>query len=150
MKYRTLKTDRIIKNSAHLQKLIQSSHDQQQIFLKIKELLEPQLAAHCISTHYSGQSLKLFTDSSVWASRFRFQSKSLLKKLYDNHLPVHKLDVKVIPESRPPEPRRHPARRISEKAAQSLIDTAATINDEKLETALRKLADSALKKKPDQ
>jgi len=146
MKNRTLKTERIIKNSAHLQKLIQSSHDQQQIFLKIKELLEPQLAAHCISTHYSGQSLKLFTDSSVWASRFRFQSKSLLKKLYDNHIPVHKLDVKVIPESRPPEPRKHPARRISEQAAQSLIDTADSIDDEKLQAAMRKLANSALKK----
>ena len=146
MKYRTLKTERIIRNSAHLQKLIQTSHDQQQIYLKIKELLEPQLAAHCISTHYSGQSLKLFTDSSVWASRFRFQSKSLLKKLYENHIPVHKLDVKVIPESRPPEPRKHPARRISEQAAQSLIDTADAINDEKLEAALRKLADSAAKK----
>jgi len=146
MKNRTLKTERIIKNSAHLQKLIQSSHDQQQIFLKIKELLEPQLAAHCISTHYSGQSLKLFTDSSVWASRFRFQSKSLLKKLYDNHIPVHKLDVKVIPESRPPEPRKHPARRISEQAAQTLIDTADSIDDEKLQAAMRKLANSALKK----
>jgi hypothetical protein len=146
MKNRTLKTERIIKNSAHLRKLVQTSKDQQQIFLKIKELLEPQLAAHCISTHYSGQSLKLFTDSSVWASRFRFQSKSLLKKLYDNHIPVHKLDVKVIPESRPPEPRKHPARRISEQAAQSLIDTADSIDDEKLQAAMRKLANSALKK----
>jgi len=145
MKNRTLKTERIIKNSAHLQKLIQTSQDQKQIFLKIKELLEPQLAAHCISTHYSGQSLKLFTDSSVWASRFRFQSKSLIKKLYDIHIPVHKLDVKVIPESRPPEPRKHPARRISEQAAQSLIDTADAIEDEKLEAALRKLAASAVK-----
>jgi len=145
MKNRTLKTERIIKNSAHLQKLIQTSQDQKQIFLKIKELLEPQLAAHCISTHYSGQSLKLFTDSSVWASRFRFQSKSLIKKLYDIHIPVHKLDVKVIPESRPPEPRKHPARRISEQAAQSLIDTADAIEDERLEAALRKLAASAVK-----
>jgi len=145
MKNRTLKTEHIIKSSAHLQKLIQTSQNQQQIFLKIKELLEPQLAAHCISTHYSGQSLKLFTDSSVWASRFRFQSKSLIKKLYDNHIPVHKLDVKVVPESRPPEPRKHPARRISEQAAQSLIDTADTIGDEKLEAVLRKLAASAVK-----
>jgi hypothetical protein len=146
MKNRTLKTDHIIKTSAHLQKLIQTSHDQQQILLKIKNLLEPQLAAHCISTYYSGQSLKLFTDSPVWASRFRFQSKNLIKKLYENHIPVHKLDVRVMPQSRPPELRKHPARRISEQAAQSLIDTADSINDENLEAALRKLAVSALKK----
>ena len=146
MKNRTLKTERIIKKSAHLQKLIQTSRQQELILLKIKELLEPQLAAHCISAHFSGQHLKLFTDSSVWASRFRFQSKSLLKKLQENHLPVHKLDVRVVPESRPPQIQKHPAKRISTQAAQSLIDTAAAINDEKLETALRKLAYSASKK----
>lgn len=146
MKNRTLKTDRIIQKSAHLQKLIQTSHNQQQIFLKIKELLEPKLAVHCISTHYSGQSLKIFTDSPVWASRFRFQSKSLIKQLYDNHIPVNQLDVKVTPESRPPEPRKHPARRISGLAAKSLFDTADSIADKKLKAALRKLANTASKR----
>jgi hypothetical protein len=148
MKYRTLKTDRIIKNSAHLQKLIQTSQQQQQILFKIKELLEPDLAAHCISSHYTGQYLKLFTDSSVWASRLRFQSKSLLAKLQKIHIPVHKLDVRVIPQSVAPQKPKRPAKRISELAAQSLIDTAKTINNEKLEKALRKLAFSASKKQP--
>jgi hypothetical protein len=150
MKYRSKKISSILSGSQHLKSLLQVSRQQQQILNIIKQLLETQLAAHCISAHYSRQCLKLFTDSSVWASRLRFQTKSLARQLTENNLPTHKIDVRVIPKSVSGTPvvRKRTANRVSEKTAESIIQTAESINDEKLEAALKKLARSVTRKEP--
>lgn len=144
MKSRPDKTHKIISKSRHLKGLLQISRQQQQILNTIKQLLDKQLAAHCISAHYSGQCLKLYTDSSVWASRLRFQSKSLAKQLAAHDLPAHKIDVRVVPksETRAPIKKKRSAHKISAKAAATISQTAESINDEDLETALKKLAKS--------
>ena len=89
MKPKLNRVKQIISTSQHLKKVMTKSQYQEKILNTIKQLLQPQLAAHCISVHYSEQSLKLFTDSSVWSSKFRFQSKKLLKELNEKGLPTH-------------------------------------------------------------
>ncbi len=147
MKSRPDKINKIIRNSQHLNQLLQVSRQQEQILKTIKQLLDPQLAAHCISAHYSRQCLKLFTDSSVWASRLRFQSKSLGRQLAANHLPTHKIDVRVIPKSEIHHKtvKKRSALKISEKTAENIVQTAGLLDNEALEAALLKLARSVTK-----
>lgn len=149
MKSRPHKINNIISHSKHLKSLLQVSRQQQQILDTIKQLLDPQLSRHCISAHYSEQYLKIFTDSSVWASRFRFQSRSLARKLADNQLPVHKIDVRVIPKSgiTPPLTVTRTANKVSARTAENIVQTAELVNDEELETALKKLARSVTRTK---
>lgn len=145
MKKRTAKSAQIINRSGHLQKLLKTGQYQQEILNKIKVLLDKQLAAHCISSHYSGQCLKLFADTPVWASRLRFQSEIIKRQLSNIGIPVHKLDVKVIPPSVAKQrfhKKRH-ANPISLQAASTLVETANCIDDEKLAAALKKLATRA-------
>ena len=147
MKSRPDKTHKIISKSRHLKGLLQISRQQQQILDTIKQLLDKKLAVHCISAHYSRQCLKLYTDSSVWASRLRFQSKSLAKQLAAHDLPAHKIDVRVIPkaEERTVARKKRSAHKISADAAETIIQTADSVNDENLEAALKKLAKSVTK-----
>lgn len=146
MKSRPNKINKIISTSKHLKNLLYVSRQQEQILKTIKQLLDTQLAAHCISAHYSKQRLKIFTDSSVWASRLRFQTKSLAGKLATHQLSVHKIDVRVIPKSKTFQPATNKkirsANKISAQAAENIVQTAGLVNDEDLETALRRLARS--------
>ena len=144
MKSSPKKINSIINRSQHLKNLLLISRQQEQILNSIKQLLDTQLAAHCISAHYSKQCLRLYTDSSVWASRLRFQSKSLAKQLTANGLTAHKIDVRVIPKSekRAPANKSRSARKISGQTAQNIAQTAGSIEDENLEAALLKLAKS--------
>lgn len=145
MKSRPKKINGILSNSHHLSKLIQISRQQEQILYTIKQLLEPQIAQHCISAHYSTQCLKLFTDSSVWASRLRFQSRSLAKQLAAHNLVTRKIDVRVIPKSLKQATfvkKMSPAHKISSTAAENIIQTAEILDDTELKAALKKLAKS--------
>jgi len=147
MKSRPDQIKKIIHKSHHLNELIQVSRQQQQILETIKKLIDPKLAPHCIAAHYSKQCLKLFTDSSVWASRLRFQSKSLVRQLQANQLPTHKIDVRVIPKSQINHAvmKKRTARKVSAQAADNIIQTAKSIEDEELQAALERLAKSAIK-----
>lgn len=150
MKYKSSRVKQILGSSQHLKKVISESQYQDKILNTIRQLLQPQLAAHCISVHYSEQSLKLFTDSSVWSSKLRFQSKKLLKDLNQNGLPTHKIDVRVIPASSKPGPKqkKQAANQISSQTAKSVHQVAESINDNKLSEALKRLAKSAAKTLP--
>ena len=144
MKSSPKKINSIINRSQHLKNLLLISRQQEQILNSIKQLLDTQLAAHCISAHYSKQCLRLYTDSSVWTSRLRFQSKSIARQLTANGLPAHKIDVRVIPKSekRTPANKSRSARKISGQTAQNIAQTAGSIDDANLEAALLKLAKS--------
>lgn len=147
MKPKNRKINSIIHGSQHLNNLLQTCRQQQEILYTVKKILDQQSASHCISAHYSGQCLKIFTDSSVWASRLRFQIKSLIKKLTEAGIETHKIDVRVIPKSQPDKPlrKKRTALKVSSNTAEHIAQTADSIEDEQLGAALKKLALSVTK-----
>ncbi len=142
MKFGPDKINRILSHSRHLKKLISDSNEQLAILNHIKQLLNKQLAEHCLSASYDNNRLKLFTDSTIWASRLRFQSQSLKQQLQAFGLEVTQIDVRVSLDSlQKPLPRKKPARPVlSQSASQLLIDTADSIGTPELAAALKRLA----------
>lgn len=142
MKSRPKKINNIISDSSQLKNLIQLSQQQQKILNIIKQLLPKSLAAHCISAQHIDQSVKVFTDSSVWASKLRFQSKNLCKELSAQGIATDKIDVRVSPQSETHSntSKSRSSRLLSNQAAETILQTADSISDANLKLALQRLA----------
>ena len=152
MRSRPKATDSIISKSGHLKQLLATSKKHQKILSQIKQIFESNLhdhslAEHCVFAQLDDNHLRLFTDSSIWASRFRFQSRSLLQALNQTGLQIKKIDVRVIPPTSIPSFQKHsePAKKVSADTASNIMDTADSINDPDLKSALQRLARSAAK-----
>jgi hypothetical protein len=148
MKNHPDKVKRILSNSPHLRRLLQNGSEQHKALDTIKNLLDKQVASHCISAAFGEGRVKIFTDSAAWASRLRFQSQSLLQQLKTQGHPVQQLDVRVYLDNlKKPAPRKKPANKpvLSRSAANLLLETAEGLSDdEQLSAALKRLAARAV------
>jgi len=102
--------------------------------------LPPTLAEHCLHAALEAGSLILTTDSPVWSSRLRFLAPELVRKLALRHGPIASCRIRVQPASTAARAKPTPKYRLPEKTRQHLLDAAASIEDEGLATALRRLA----------
>lgn len=145
MKRQIKSANTFINSSQHLQHLLQSSREHQQLLQRVRGLLGPHMANHCLSAQLVSGTLTLTADSSVWASRLRFQSRQLLDHLRADALSADKILVRVIPPVHQTLRRKQPtaAKKISPATAKYLAETAETIDDPALQAALRRLARSA-------
>ena len=132
-----------------------SGKKHQQFLSQIKHILatslnDQTLAEHCKYAHLDNHHLRLFTDASIWASRFRFQSRALQQMLNQNGYQIKKIDVRVIPPSSIPSYQKpiEPAKKVNADTAANILETAESIEDPGLKSALQRLARSATKIKP--
>lgn len=87
----------------------------------------------------STETLVLTTDSAARATRLRYARRTLLDATEQGvRIRPQKLAVKVIPPERQPEPK--PRARLSAAAANTLRQTAQTLDDGALRQALARLA----------
>lgn len=128
------------KNS-QLSKLSQRAQQLNQLNYILQQVMPPQFSAHCYLANVSEQTLIIHTDNANYASLLRFHAATLCKALSE-HLPnaVSKLDVKVRPKFTLSEQTNSSAASLSDKAATSLQQTADSLEDGPLKTALNKLA----------
>jgi len=143
MKFAPDRVKQILHSSRHLKKLLADGDKQQRILNLIKELLDKQVADHCQSASLTDNRLRLFTDSTIWASRLRFQSQALKQQLAAHGLNISQIDVRVSLDAlQKPVPRKKPARPVlSSSAARLIMETAEGFdNDPELAAALTRLA----------
>jgi hypothetical protein len=132
----------ILETSPQLCALVQRAHHQLGRTEEIRKLLPPDLAAHLLAAIGEGELLVLLTDSSVWASRLRFSTAALRRRLPA----MRNVRVRVVPpgapvgkaKTKPPAPVR-----LSPSSAQQMRAVAASIADPTLRAALERLASRA-------
>ena len=110
---------------------------------QIRELLPAPLKEHCRLLAVRNETLVLAAESPVWASRLRFHAPLLVKQLSRlRTVNLRTIRVRVRPSetsAAAPEPRRR-ANRCSAAAAAAIQQTALSVSDPELKTALLRLA----------
>ena len=110
----------------------------------ILPLLPKACHSHIRATNYENKELVIIVDSPVWAARLRTQHKAisaLLKK--ELSFPVSSFKIKFQqPEKKKQKPAIKPPY-LSSQAAKQISQTANTIDDEELKTALLHLSKNA-------
>lgn len=107
-------------------------------------LLPSPLPLHCNLGKIDKQTLVIIVDSPTWSARLRYCIPDLLAKLkHHSHyfIPVKKIEIKVKPrwQTKPVQNTLKPVP-ISQKTADCLIETANTIENKAIKTALLKIA----------
>lgn len=106
---------------------------------EVRRLL-PELGGHCRVANVRRGTLVLQADSPAWASRLRYQTRSLLGQLqHRGYANLNAVQVRIAPataERRPP-PRRA---RLSNASGELLRQTAEDLDNPALRAALRRLA----------
>ena len=101
--------------------------------------LPADLAHHCQVQNLRGATLYLQTDSSVWANRLRYLRPALLQQLQPELGTLHDIQVTVAPvQATPPHSKRRA--KLSDSAAQILLETAESTTDPQLRAAFKRLA----------
>lgn len=106
----------------------------------IGTLLDPDARLHCQLGNIRDGLLILYTDSTAWASRLRYQTPTLLKQLQQHKglESLQKVEVKVLPEEKKDVKNQKIA--LSSGASSCISTFANGIEDENLRNALKHLA----------
>jgi hypothetical protein len=130
---------RLMAQAGHIQKLKQ----------QFKQALRPALSPHCELLSIHERVLTISVDSSVWASRLRYEQQRILSKLQANpEFPeIASLSVKIAkPKRIKPVAKKRQANRPSEDSIATMSELAQKVDDPKLKKALQRLAQRASKK----
>ena len=106
----------------------------------VRSHLPEPLANHCHSVSSGKNSLILYTESSAWASRLRFISRQLQKKLQDSGFGVDKITIRVSINRTRKTPNRERIRQLTPENAKLLQQIAENIPDEALKASLQRLS----------
>jgi len=132
----------ILTHSRHLQNLLHKCRDQQRISNIIKQLLPDQLKNHCTGANLDNNQLTIFADSSIWASRLRYESSNLKQHLGQHGLHPQTISIRVrqLPVNAVTSTKK-PARPVLSTSTSSMLhQTADCLDDSALADALRRLA----------
>lgn len=136
----------LISANPGLNQLIQADARQRSLLEQVKALLPQPLSQHCLAVVQTSEKLVLYTDSSAWASRFRFLGRELAQKLRDQGVECRQLKVRILPSRREKPARTRRLRRMSERNARLLSQVADSLSDPLLAASLRRLARHAEKR----
>ena len=107
----------------------------------VRECLESPLGDPIQAAVMQEHRLTLFVPSPVWASRLRYKAPELQHLLRQRGLPVERIDIRIIPESRPDNRSPYPRpRRLSKISSEMLRQTAQGVEDGPLREALLRLS----------
>jgi hypothetical protein len=103
--------------------------------------LPPPLDAHCKVLNLRGDCLILAVDNPLWASRLRFQTRTLLQQLASaKTVTVRTVQIKVLPQSAPRPKKTRRNKPLSASNAKLVRQTAQSLKDERLRAALLRVA----------
>ncbi len=128
--------------------LVTQGRELQRLTRLLQKALDPSLAPHCRVGSFAPPQLTIVVDSPAWASRLRFQGKTLLRQLiqkYKEFNGISRIEVKIYPVRLPRRESLPLRRRISPAAAEGITQMAHSINDPGLKQALLRLASRANK-----
>lgn len=148
MEFRTTNNNRYFDwqapKNAKLSDIVAKSNFLCSLQLLLTPYLEKSVAQHCQVANYEENTLTLIANSASWATKIRFQTPELIKKL-KSEKPFSELKkirsiIRLNIESK--QLKRTPRKPMSLSARNINIikNTAMTIQDEKLRKALEKLA----------
>lgn len=108
----------------------------------IRRSLPAPLDEHCLYASLEAETLTLVTDSPVWSSRLRFFAPELQRRLGSHSSPIASCRIRVQPRaiSTYPTAGKETVYKLSQRAADHLIEAAEGIEDAELAAALRRLA----------
>jgi len=128
--------------SGSLEQVIQRGKKLQQLTRWIQTLMDPELAAHLQVVNLRDSSLIVACDSTVWATRLRYEIPALLHAMRKHPGLSDLADIKIRiqpAEQRPlQQPKRHA--KLSVDAANCVQQCAESISDPSLRGALEQLA----------
>lgn len=128
--------------SGPLEQTIQRSKKLHQLTRWIQNILSPELAAHCHVQNIRNSSLIMACDSTVWATRLRYQTPTLLETLRrDAGLnDLIDIQIRVQPAEQPPKQQTKHHATLSTDAAYCIQQCSESISDPELRRALERLA----------
>lgn len=106
----------------------------------VKTALPANCQSHCQLVSYRNRTLTLQADTAAWATKIRFQQRSLIQHLkkMPGFAKIQTVRVNVRPSYEKPESIIK-AKRISQQSAEHLREIAATIEDKALSAALERI-----------
>ncbi len=131
----------VCSKNKQLNRLSKRARHLSQLNYILQQVMPPQFSAHCQLANINEQTLIVHTDNASYASLLRFQANTLCKALSE-HLPqaVTKLEVKVRPKYSPIRVDTKSTISLPEDAADALEQTAETMEESPLKSALQRLA----------
>ncbi len=122
--------------------LLQRARELNKLNQALKNALPDPLRDHCEVLNLRGQTLTLAASSPAWATRLRYLTPTVLQQLAQSQsVKVRTIQVRVVPTRT--EQRRKPAprhARLSRANARLLLQTAESLQDERLRSALKRIA----------
>ena len=129
----------IINNSGSTAALVAQTRRQATLLELVQRELEATLQAHLQVALLRDRLLILYTDSSAWASRLRFVSRTLRGRLSERGYQIDKITVRVSLKPAERAPGQH-RRSLSRENGRLLDRTADGIDDPDLRRALKRLS----------
>ena len=137
--------NRLLARDKTLKSLISQSDDNELLLQSVRSRLPDPLCDHCVGAVLDRNTLILFVDSSIWATRLRFLQNKLKTDLSPLKIRYSNLKVKVFhPTGKVLNP-RHPQTPLNRVNAEIIGQCAATTSDEQLREALLRLAEHVKK-----
>ena len=131
----------ICQQNSVLNQLSQRSKKLEHLNYLLKQALPSQFSAHCRLANISGNMLIIHTDNASFASLIRFQSPVIIKTLSTElDMSITHLDVKVRPLFTLGKEQVSRKISLSSFAANTLHQTALSIEDSPLKDSLEKLS----------
>lgn len=128
-----------------MERLIQRGNQLLRVDILVRRLLGPGFEEHCRVANIKGSSLLLHVDSTVWATRIRYQLPELLRSLQQTEplRQITEIQLRVQPRDETETPKKAARIRkatMSRDAALCVHECASSIDDEQLRSALQRLA----------
>ncbi len=135
----------IVLESPQFFELVQKTRYHQRLLATVQAHLPPDLRAHCSGATTVGGQLLLFTESSVWATRLRYQQRDLIDRLRAHaYLPISTVRIQVtLPAQTLTTATARRPLQLSHANAATIRKAAVAIADSDLQAALQRLAKHA-------
>jgi hypothetical protein len=114
----------------------------------LAQCLEDKLVGRCEVASYENFNLTAITHSAIWATQFRFQAPEIIKKLqkFNQFRYLKNVQCKIVPQTTfPAKPKVKPMLKLSADTAEQILDSAKTIQYDKLRMVMEKIARNNVK-----
>lgn len=136
----------VYRQNSQLYKIAQRAKELNHLNYILQQVMPPQFSAHCFLANINNESITIYTDNASYASLLRFQAGTLCKAISEHtSQTVTKLEVKVKPSFQAIQPTHAAHISLPSNAADSLNQTADSLDDGPLKIALHKLAQRYIK-----
>ncbi len=121
--------------SGHLARMLAQ---QRSLLKKVQEILPEPVRSHCLHARIDRQQLILFTDSPVWKARIHYLVPNIIRQIQHFAPNLQTVNIKIYLQTTKKWPTPKKAK-LSQKSAESILETADTVEDPLLRAALVRL-----------